>query len=749
MGKLRANSRWHCGGSRKPSCSGLWKVLVPCLLAPLIASCSTTRVLQDGEFRLAKNTINVTNDKSFNTARIEPYLKQKPNSYFIFGWNPFLNVYNWSNGKNRGWDRFVRKIGVAPVVYDSEMVESSVENITRHLEYLGYFNSKVETGIEVKKRRVYVNYDISLGKRYPIKKVNITVPPGDFEEEYRRDSSFFSLQPGVPLSESFLDAETDRIASYMRNRGFYTFNKNYFFFEADTLTVPDSAVLDMSIRTYTRNENESDARPLCRFTIGNVSISHPADLKFREKVLTDLNTLRPGQIYRESRVNNTYNRLSSLRVFSSVNVEMTQTDTNMVDCEINLTRSKLQGIKVNLEASSNSSGLLGISPQLSYYHKNIFRGGEWLNLSFMGNFQFKFNDNIHSNEFGVSAGLSFPKFFLLPYRLFPGAVPRTDINFSYNYQNRPEYTRNIISTSFGYSGSYRGRFYYQFYPLQFNVVRLFNLDQSFFNTLSSDPFMRNAYQDHFDLGSGGILYYTTNSDVVPKTSFFYVRFQADIAGNVLSAFKPLMRKDSNGSGMIWNTPFSQYVRGELTVGRTWRFGRNDGQALATRFLIGAGYAYGNSTALPFEKHFYAGGANSLRGWQARSVGPGLAPLDKTFIIANQTGDMKIEANVEYRFKMFWKVDGALFVDAGNVWTLRDTGGENSSASKLMMKTFAQSIAANWGLGVRLDLNFLLLRLDIGMRLHDPARAEGSRWLRPGEWLRRDGFAVHFGVGYPF
>ena len=279
---------------------------------------------------------------------------------------------------------------------------------------------------------------------------------------------------------------------------------------------------------------------------------------------------------------------------------------------------------------------------------------------------------------------------------------------------------------------------------------IFQIKQkSFFNTLARDPFMRNAYQDHFDLGSGGTLYYTTNADVVPRTSFFYVRFQGDIAGNLLSAFKPLMRRDESGAGMIWNTPFSQYVRGEVTVGKTWRFGRNDGQALATRFLAGAGYAYGNSNALPFEKHFYAGGANSLRGWQARAVGPGLAPLDKTFTIANQTGDMKIEVNAEYRFNMFWKVDGALFIDAGNVWTLRDTGGEDSAESKLMMKTFAKSIAANWGLGIRLDLNFLVLRLDMGMRLHDPARADGQRWLRPGQWLKNDGFAVHFGVGYPF
>ena len=717
--------------------------------AVLAVSCSTTRVLQDGEFRLAKNSISVTNDKNFNTGQIEPYLKQKPNSYFIFGWNPFLNVYNWSNGKGKGWDKFVQKVGVAPVVYDPEMVESSVENITRHLEYLGYFHSTVDTRIEVKKRRVYVGYDVTLGKQYPIKSLNISVPGGDFADEFYKDTSSLAIKAGMPLSESLLEEESERITTYMRNRGFYTFSKDYFFFEADTLSFPDSAVLEMKVNGYTRNETEDDARPLCKFTIGDVAISYPADLKIREKVLADLNTIQPGRRYSERMVNNAYNRLSSLRVFSSVNVEMTQRDTNIVDCNINLSQSKLQGFKLNLEASINSSGLFGVSPQLSYYHKNIFRGGEWLNLSFMGNFQFKFNDAIRSNEFGVSAGLSFPKFLLLPYSLFPGAVPRTDINFSYNYQSRPEYTRNIISTSYGYNGSVRGRFFYQVYPLQLNVVRLFDLDQEFFNTLSRDPFMRNAYQDHFDLGSGAIFYYTTNADVVPRTPFFYVRCQVDIAGNLLSAFKPLMKKDENGAGIIWNTPYSQYVRSEFTVGKTWRFGRKDGQALAARFLAGAGYAYGNSTALPFEKHFYSGGANSLRGWQARSVGPGLAPLDRTFIIANQTGDMKLEANVEYRFNMFWKVDGALFMDAGNVWTLRDTGGENSAASKLMMKTFAQSIAANWGLGIRLDLNFLLLRIDMGMRLHDPARAAGERWLRPQQWLRRDGFAVHFGVGYPF
>ena len=714
--------------------------------AVALYSCSTTRVLQDGEYRLQKNTLEVTNDRKFNSRSVEPYIKQKPNASF-FGWNPFLNLYNMTNGKGKGWDKFVRKVGVAPVVYDPDLVESSIDNITGHLEYLGYYNSKVESEVSVKKRRVKVNYAITLGKRFPIKELEFELPEGELREEFLKDTASVTIKKGSWLSEASLESESDRSSKYLRDRGFYGFSKNYYFFEADTLSCPDSAILKMSIRNYTRNETEKDARPLQKFYIGDVSIIHPKSLKIREKILTNLNTIIPGELYREKDISNTYSRLSALNVFSGVNIEMNQSDTTTVDCSINLTQSKLQGFKVNLEASSNSTGLFGVSPQLSYYHKNIFRGGEWLNLSFMGNFQFKFNDDVRSNEFGVSAGISFPKFLFLPYRLFKGAMPRTEVSLSYNYQNRPEYTRNIISTSLAYTGIIGSRIYYQFYPVQLNIVRLFNLDPAFFKSLEDNPFMRNAYQDHFDFGLGGNLYYTTNAEVVPKTSFFYTRLQFDIAGNLLSAFNPLMRKDANGSGMIWNTPYSQYVRAEFQVGKTWRFGKNNGQALATRFLAGAGYAYGNSTALPFEKHFYAGGANSLRGWQARTVGPGTSPMDSTFVIPNQTGDMKLEANVEYRFNIVWKLGGAVFVDAGNVWTIRDTGNRNNALSRISWQNFGKSIAMNWGAGVRLDLNFLLLRVDLGMKIHDPARAQS--WVGPGEWLKRDGFAIHFGVGYPF
>ena len=721
----------------------LLNIILVAALAATAASCSTTRTLQADQYRLAGNKIEITNSKEFNPNLLTPYLKQKHR-----GWSPFLYIYNWVNGKGRGWDKFVQKIGSAPVIYDPEMVDSSIDNIENHLNYLGYYGSDVESNINVKRRNVRVTYNVTLGKRIPIRDIEIILPEtGEFAADFLSDTASMTIKPGSYLSEAALEKETERSSAVMRNKGYYSFSKNYYFFEADTLSVPDSALLQLTINEYTRNESPKAAVPIRKFYFDSVSIDYPNALKIRKKVLTGLNTVIPGSVYSESQVHNTYSRLSALRIFSGVNIGMTQVDTNKVNSTISLNQSKIQGFKINLETSINSSGLFGVSPQLSYYHKNIFRGGEWLNLSFMGNFQFKFKDKVRSNEFGVSAGLSFPKFFPLPYRYFKEAVPRTDVNLSYNFQDRPEYTRNIISTSYGYVGNVRNRFYYQAYPIQMNIVNLFDLDPNFYNTLANDPFLRNAYQNHFDLGSGGILYYTTNSEAIPKSTYFYSRLQLDIAGNLLSAFKPLMKKDSDGAGMIWNTPFSQFVRAELTLGRTWIFGKKDGQSIATRLVAGAGYAYGNSSALPFEKHFYGGGANSLRGWQARTVGPGLSAMDNSFVIPNQTGDMRLEANIEYRFNIFWKIAGAVFADIGNVWTLQGDDTEADSLAMFQWKTFGESLAANWGAGLRLDFGFLLLRLDMGLRVHDPAREH--KWVGPDQWFKRDGYAFHFGVGYPF
>lgn len=720
--------------------------------AVLSFSCSTTRVLGDGQFRLADNKVVVDNDRKFNTKEIESYIKQKPNSYIIFGWNPFLNIYNWS-GKNadKGINKFLRKIGTAPVVYQPSQVEASVENINRHLEYLGYYGSDVRSEVRVNGKRVTVTYSVTLGRRYRIGNVSFAVPDGEFKEDFYADTAAVSIRPGDFLSEDALEKETERAASMFRRKGYFGFTKNYFSFEADTLARRDTADLLMTVKEYTRNQTAEYARPHRKYFFGDVSISYDNDLKFNDRVLKNICTIRPGAMYDEREVNTTYSRLSALRLFSGVNVALNPRDSGIVDCDISLTKSRTQGFKVNLEGSTNSTGLIGISPQVSYYHKNIFHGGQWLNLGFLGNFQFKYDDrSVKSNEFGVSAGLSFPEFLGLPNSIFHGpSLPRTEINASYNYQNRPEYTRNMISTSYGYSGSLRnGKFFYQFYPIQAKIVRLTNLDPNFYTTLSGNPFMRDAYQNHFDVGSGLVAYYTTSTALVPKETYEYARLQLDASGNVLSLFNKAMKSDEYGSRLIWNTPYSQYIRTELTLGKTFVFGKNGGQALAIRLLGGVGYAYGNSSTIPFEKQFYSGGANSMRGWQARSLGPGNSKADTTFVIPSQTGDVKLEANLEYRFPMFWKLCGAVFTDVGNIWTLKETDGDDGSHTHFDLKNLAASLAADWGIGLRVDLNFLILRLDMGMKVYDPS-LDTARWRSPSQWLKKDGYTLHFGVGYPF
>ena len=745
------------------------------LMLSLLASCSTVKIVPEGEYRLKKNSVFIPVSSKIKESDLMSYIRQKPNSEFLFGWNPFLSIYNWSDGTGSGWDRFVTRLGQAPVIFDSALVKKSNENISSHLESLGYYNSKVKDSITLKNKLASVTYTVYPGKRYLISDISYNITDDSIKSFVLKDTSSSLIKTGKYLSEKQLETESERITAKLRDAGYYNFSKNYFFFQADTLAKRDSAKLLIQILNYTRNEKPDEARKHSKYlinnvkiytaydpteqttqlyqnrdttTIDNIEIISPEGGVIKPSVLYKMNQIRPGTLYSEKRVNNTYDRLLALRLFSGVNLQFDeqadyQNDSSGypgVNATIRLTPSKMQGYKINIEASSNSNGLLGVSPAISYYHKNIFRGGEWLNLGFMGNFQFKINDPVKSTELGVSAGISTPNFLLLPDRIFKNSVPRTEITLSYNYQNRPEFTRNLISFNYGYNWN-NGKMYYRISPVQLSIVKLNNLSESFFASLT-DPFLRNSYKNHFDLGSGATLYYTTDASPNPKNSFLYIRWTNDISGNLIGLFNSKLPSDSTGAKTIWKTPYAQYFRTDFTVSKTWRI--DEKNAFAARFNGGLGIAYGNSKSLPFEKLFYAGGANSLRGWQARSVGPGSSPVDTTFSIPNQTGDIKLEFNAEYRFLMFWKVEGALFADLGNIWTLKAESGREEGRFKI--NDFYKSLAFNWGFGARLNLDFVILRLDLGMVAYDPVK---RNWIKPFNWFQRDTYSLQFGVGYPF
>lgn len=719
--------------------TGKW---IPLAALLILSACSTTRVLPDGEYRLESNKIHISDAKGVKSSDISPYIKQSPNSSFIFGWNPLLNVYNWSDGSGSKISRFWEKIGTAPVVFNHDLIPESRENILTRLEYMGFYNSEVHTSIDTVKRRVRVNYFVSPGKQYPIEEITYKLPVGNavFRNEFDADRRNIGIKPGDNLSEMSLELESSRSAGYFNNLGYYDFNKGNYFFEVDTLG--GKALLNYEIRDYNRNESPLNAKPIEKYRFGDVTITRSANIKFRDNVLKRLNTIHPGNIYNEKTVNTTYNRLAALKLFNGVSVDLSPTDSNTIDCNIRLTESSVTGFKTNLEFSTNSAGLMGINPKVSWYHKNIFHGAEWLTIDFSSNFQFKPKTTVKSTEVSLSSTISFPRFIGLPENLYQdNDIPRTEVKASFSYQDRPEYTRDIWSLSYGYSGSRSRRFFYQIYPFRSNIVRINNLDEEFYKRiLITSPTLLDMFYDHVDMGVGGMLYYTTNSDIVPKTAYSYARFNLDLSGNLLKLFK---------AQHLFGLSYSNYVRGELNLGHTFRFGVDDKQALAARFVIGAGYGLDEiHNSMPYEKMFFVGGANSMRGWQSRSLGPGFYSPQKEydlFKIPNQASDMKIEFDLEYRFPLVWKLEGALFAETGNIWELTP----KYSSETFQFGSFYKSLAADWGVGLRVNLDFILVRLDLGMKVHDPGQKEGQRWRGPNRWFKDNGCTLHFGVGYPF
>ena len=713
-----------------------------------VISCSTTKLLPEGTYRLASQKVEVEQrGEHLSPGSFSQYIRQQPNSSIIFNWTPFLSVYNWSNGSGKGINGLWEKMGQAPVVFDPTLMAGSRENIINHLETLGYYGSKVETDVTYKGRLAHVRYRIIPGKRYRIDEIVYEVPGGEFGESFRADSANMTIHVGDYLSEESLEAETVRGAEVFREQGYYNFNKNHYFFEADTLT--DRTKLYYRIKAYSRGEVPTADSTIYKYRIGRVSISYPKDITFRESLLRKTNTIHSGAWYSERMVNKAYTRFSALKLFNSVNIELVPADSATVDCNIQLSGMDLTGFKANVEASSNASGLLGFSPQLSFYHKNVFRGGEWLNLGFTGNWQYHPQTKAGSQEFGVSASLSFPRPLGIPLEKVRSTnLPRTEVKTSFNYHNRPEYRRSLASFSYGYTGQSTRGLYAQIYPLRLNLVKLFSVSTSFVHTLTSYPYLWDMFEDQLDLGLSAMIYHTTDVSVVPKTAYHSERISLDVSGNLLSLLNPMLPVFPHpvlDQHMLFGLPYKQYVRAELDFARVLRFGKNDSQALAMHLVAGFGYAYGNSVSLPFEKQFYAGGANSMRGWQARTLGPGAEPMSPAFMLPSQTGNLKLEADLEYRFPLFWKVEPALFAEVGNVWqTMRDSGEETFRLAEIPV-----TLAADWGVGLRVNLDFLLVRLDVGFKVYEPSRDEGARWLKPREWISKDGAAIHFGVGYPF
>ncbi len=647
------------------------------------------------------------------------------------------------------WFGLVRK----PIVIDTILARRSADNLRSALFNKGYLDAHVDVLTEpAGKHKQNVIYVLHPEQPYFLNQM-------DYDIQDTAISRF--LHPRlVPLEPQrfnveMLDQERKHITQLLTNNGYYHFNKTDISFQADSTIGNHLVNMTMVLHPYRPTEDtvmshrQYHIRNL-RFLSGNEDRSIP----LRASVLRNNTFITPGELYSASDLQNTYNHFGRLNAIRYTNINFTEVpDSNLLDCDIQLSTYKPSTISFQPEGT-NTAGDLGAAVTLSYQNRNLFHGSEMLSLELRGAFEairgLEGYSNQNFEEYSAQARLSFPR-FIAPFisRNFRRRInASSEVSLLYDLQNRPEFHRRVLSVAWRYKwqdANHHDRYQldlvdlnYVFMPWISDTFRQDYLD----DTTSRNAILRYNYEDLFIMKSG--LGYTYNNGQ------YAIRANIETAGNVLSLFSKLTNASKNsetGQYRLFNIAYAQYVKGDFDYTRYLVF--DDENTLAFHFGVGIAYPYGNSSILPFEKRYFSGGANSVRGWSVRSLGPGkYARRDGNIDFINQTGDMKLDINLEYRAHLFWKLGGALFIDAGNIWTLRDYADQPGGQFKV--QNLLEDLAVSYGLGLRFNFDYFVLRLDLGMKAVNPAYEEdgGEHFPIIKPRLSRD-YAFHFAVGMPF
>ncbi len=759
-------------------------------------SCSAIRHVPRGKYMLDDVSIEISGDKSVSSHDLINYLKQSPNHEVLGFWKLQLGTYNLSGKDSTKWyNRWVRRMGQAPVIYSQSLTDASVRQLRLALVNRGYLEAEVtaDTMMMPAEKKIKVAYKINTGEPRRIAIIRHEIPDSAVRKLILADSAQFSIHPGDRFDRDNLDSERALITQRLREHGYYSFNKEYITFYADTSEFNKDVDLTLTVRAprnsankpqpadsttnhniyyinkvyfVTSNSGYNSSSDIAGDTVvyKDITVIYGKDHYLKPGILQQKCFITPGSLYRASDVDRTYEALARLGILKSINIELVPTGSengrHELDAYILLARSKKQSVTFDVEGT-NSEGDFGFGLGATYQHRNLAKGSQLLTARLRMNYESlsgKFNGLINDRytEYAGEIGITFPKFE------FPFASQSvkhklnvdTEFALSFNYQERPEYTRIIAGAAWKYKWVNRNNTRrHNFDLIDINYVYLPESTLDFLDQIAPDnPLLRYSYEDHFIMSMAYRYYYTNKripSSLLRKYTLqprvYTLRASVETAGNLLYAISSLSnaRKD-NGSYNVFGINYSQYVKGEVDYAITRNF--NQRHSLAFHAGAGIGVPYGNSTVLPFEKRFYAGGANGVRGWGVRTLGPGSYDSRNSVTdFINQCGDIRLDLSLEYRSKLFWVIEGGVFVDAGNIWTIRNY--ENQPGGMFHLDTFWKQIAAAYGLGLRFDFTYFLLRLDLGMKAHNPATGQ-ERWpiVHPN-WHRDATF--HFAVGYPF
>lgn len=794
--------------------SKLLRCLWLLLMVVFAIGCNVTSSLPEGSYLLSK--VEFEEDKStpreeritVDRDGIDIYVRQSPNKR-ILGMDFYVWVYEKANPeKDNWWNNFKRKIGEEPVLLDMELTDKSIQNLETYLRTRGYFNSEVGYQLDTTRRarRAEITYTIRQGEPTRVSSLNYEFRDSSLRNVILADSAECLIKNGDILDITLLDAERERIATNLNNRGYFDFTVNNISYDVDTLNHRYSADVQMIIRPTLTGYNERGVPqwednavyrirninvyptydPMLRSTSGfmpnaNIDTTYLEGLsiirdlestpQLRNAVLRRTIPLYPNYVYNSEQVEHTYNELMLLGFFRNAKVdfrrveedesyvtfmnvddagaELLNTRERFLDCNIYCTPALKQSMKVELEASTTST-FYGLSATLGYSNRNVFRGAESFDIATRFGFEFMYARDVKKRsaiEVGVTAGLSFPR-FLAPFRLRPGmniSQPRTRLELAFDYQNRPYYERNIFTARWAYSWNQGERSSFVLRPVDINWIDVNSVDEAFLADIDN-RYLRTSFESQLTAGlSASYSYNTQRSDMDMDATV--VRANLETAGNLIHGLESLFSHPAPGKDYyeILGIRYSQYVRAELSASHRVSLGHN--MALAGRLYGGVGVTYGNShgRSIPFDRMFYCGGANSMRGWVPRTLGPGNRLQSNDTAYPAQVGDVRLEANLEFRFPIWWIFHGAAFLDVGNVWYLRDT--EDSHPEEVFhFNSFYKQLGFNTGLGLRIDATFVILRIDWGLQLHNPGMPAGERWIHNFKW---DNMALNFGVGYPF
>ena len=748
-----------------------------------IVGCGNTKYLPKGDLLYTGGTVKVEDStisrklKKELQSELKELLRPEPNSK-ILGLRPKLWIYNLAGEpkKEKGFRYWLRnKVGEAPVLFSQVDLEYNAAVLRNYVENKGYFKSKALADSIQRGKKATADYTLKLAKQYTIKEVFLPQDSTALTESISKLKRRSLLVPGKPYNLETIKLERERIDTRLKEKGYYFFNPDYILAQVDST----QGNHELNIRLKIKEETPAKAKQPYKINdivvYPNYSILGDSTVyqkKYAEKyedftIIDTTKTFNPrvfsralyfkkGDFYNRTDHNLSLNRFVNLGTFKFVKNEFKVDETipNTLNAYYYLTLLPKKFIRLELGANTNSAGYTGTDLKINWSNRNIFGGAELFSLSLFGGADFQISGNnggYNLYTFGGEASLIWPR-LVAPFNWDGSSqfVPKTKVAVSYQLQNRSQlYTLNSFKSSFGYLWKEDANKEHELKVLDVTFVSASKVTDLYRQEIAQNESLAKVIEKQFIFGPT-YSYTFTNTNSKRKKHTFYFNTELDLAGNITGLVTGANVK-KNDTIKIFNVPFSQYAKIKTDLRYYLKLGRDS--KLATRLIMGAGYAYGNNTEMPYSKQFVIGGANSLRAFRAQSIGPGIyqAPTNTSGFLPDETGDIKIEINAEYRAKLFSIVEGALFVDAGNVWLLNakptKPGGEFSH-------DFLKQMAVGTGAGLRFDLSFLTLRTDVAFPIRQPYAVNGSNWVLKDidfgskDWINNN-LILNIAIGYPF